>query len=437
MADQPAGGAPPAKAGLIGNAVKMAFGGAAGLLTGGIAVYSHALFDQVVKPTKPVADFAVTATQGLTVTLDSHATGDSGWWDFGDGTHLEPFDPAKPTVAHTYPKPGTYSVKLVVRNLLLEEDARTVSADLTNPPNALPPAVTGLKVESIRDQAPATYRITGELRHADEVVWKLGDKAEHDTAQDGPFERYVTFDKPGQYPIVLTALSNTKKDPQVFVQQVSVAAPATATYEARLAITDLAGGTETKTRLEQVIAPVMGKAGLTPGINRVIRSSWGQRITEAHFDAARVPPVVKNLRVEVAPDGQTARVTGEWAAGADAVSKAAGGSDLSLPLLVTEERASTAAPGRHGLSGVMDPQTRKIVIKLPQRARALASGTRQIEVDVGLTQPNGPRVPIAKGVLDAAGKWSAPVTLGGQPYVARATLANGVVEVSFAAPTQR
>jgi PKD repeat protein len=70
-----------------------------------------------------VANFAVTA-DGLTVTCESRATGESGWWDFGDGTPLEPFDPGQPTQTHTYAKPGCYAVKLTVRNFLAEVNER-------------------------------------------------------------------------------------------------------------------------------------------------------------------------------------------------------------------------------------------------------------------------------------------------------------------------
>jgi hypothetical protein len=59
---------------------------------------------------------------------------------------------------------------------------------------------------------------------------------------------------------------------------------------------------------------------------------------------------------------------------------------------------------------------------------------RQIEVDLGLTQPSGERIRIEKGMLDAAGNWSAPVTLTGKPFLAQATVANGFVRVVFANP---
>ena len=60
---------------------------------------------------------------------DSHATGDTGWWDYGDGSPLEPFAADQPTITHTYAKPGSYSVKLVVRNFTSDENERTVAVE--------------------------------------------------------------------------------------------------------------------------------------------------------------------------------------------------------------------------------------------------------------------------------------------------------------------
>src|SRR5262245_51339249 len=74
-------------------------------LGGGVAgTYATAVVNQVVKPTKPVANFSV-AVDGLGVSCQNQATGESGWWDFGDGTSLEPFAAEQP-VTHTYAKPG-------------------------------------------------------------------------------------------------------------------------------------------------------------------------------------------------------------------------------------------------------------------------------------------------------------------------------------------
>ncbi|MGL4420488.1 MAG: PKD domain-containing protein, partial [Gemmataceae bacterium] len=215
---------------------KMIFGGFMAMCTGAVAMYANAFFDSVVKPAKPVANFAVNGVDGLNVTLENRSTGQSGWWDFGDGTPLEPYEPEKTAVTHAYPKPGNYSVKLIVRNFLLEENDRSVSVDLSNPPNLLPPTISDLKVEAIREQAPATYLITGKLANADDVVWKYGEKTEHVAAPAGSFEKYITIEKPGQHPIVLTALSKTKQVPVVHVQPVNVTAPIKAVYDVMVTI---------------------------------------------------------------------------------------------------------------------------------------------------------------------------------------------------------
>jgi PKD repeat protein len=419
------------KPGFVRRSLKLAIGGLLGLCTGAVAVYSNAIFDQVIKPAKPVANFALAGADGLTVTCENHASGESGWWDFGDGTQLEAFEADKQTVAHTYAKPGSYTIKLSVRNFLLEENSRTVAVDLTNPPNALPPTVTGLRVEPIREQAPATYRITGEMQNADEVVWRLGDRAEHTPAQAGPFERYVTFEKPGQYPIVLTALSRARAAPQVHVQSVSVTAPREPVYTATVTITDSATKVDVLTRTERISTPVATRSGPTKGFDKIVTAQRGLTIKDARIDTRQVAKLVKNTKVEVAKDGKTARVTGEWAVGADAVSKAAGGSDMTIPVMVTEERTVVMTPGPNRKSGAMDGNG-QIVIELPPQTIKAANATRAIEVDLGLTQPNGQRVPIAKGKLDPAGNWSQPVTLNGRQLVAQATTVNGKVRVTFA-----
>src|SRR5438045_1217889 len=64
-----------------------------GLFSGACLMYLSPLVDKVIKPSKPVANFAYQA-QGLKVTFQNRSTGgQEGWWDFGDGSALEPFMP--------------------------------------------------------------------------------------------------------------------------------------------------------------------------------------------------------------------------------------------------------------------------------------------------------------------------------------------------------
>ena len=78
-----------------------------GLIGGGILMYVSPLVNNVIKPPKPVANFSQQA-DGLTVTFQNRSTGASGgWWDFGDGSALEPFVANQENIVHTYPHAGT------------------------------------------------------------------------------------------------------------------------------------------------------------------------------------------------------------------------------------------------------------------------------------------------------------------------------------------
>jgi hypothetical protein len=403
---------------------KVVLGSSLGLVTGAIAVYSQAAFDRLVKPAKPLANFQI-SSDGLTVVCENRASGQSGYWDFGDGTALEPYDPALQTVSHTYAKPGNYNVKLIVRNFLMDEADRSVSVEVANTAAAMAvnaPQILNLKVDAIRDQVPATFRITGQLKNADEVVWKLGDKTEHLATPPGDIDRYVTFDKDGQFPIVLTALSKSRKDPQVIVQAVNVKKMQQDTYEAHVSVTDTIMKTETVTTVVRLPAPVRDAKGPTKGFARSIAASSTGVILKIASDPS-MPAAVKNLKLEIARDQKSALVSGDWAISGDALAKAAGGSDLTIPIVVTEERRSIMSPGRQTMSGVMD-QKQQIMMKLPPRPLGTANSTRSVSVDFGIMQMDGKRHRIAYGTLDATGAWtSPPIQIAGQAYLIKATTA--------------
>src|SRR6266852_8634344 len=70
--------------------LKAVGGGIGGLVSGAIMMYASPLVDKFVKPPKPVANFEK-LIDGTTITFHNRSTGATdGWWDFGDGTALEP-----------------------------------------------------------------------------------------------------------------------------------------------------------------------------------------------------------------------------------------------------------------------------------------------------------------------------------------------------------
>ena len=127
----------------ISTWVKTVVGTLAGLMSGAAMVYVSPLVDRVVKPTKPLANFAADVS-GLTVTFHNRSSGNGeGWWDYGDGSPLEPITSTQETVAHTYPGPGSYVVKLTMRNFIGDESDRTINLQLDNLKTE-PPAIQAL-----------------------------------------------------------------------------------------------------------------------------------------------------------------------------------------------------------------------------------------------------------------------------------------------------
>jgi hypothetical protein len=367
--------------GRLRGGMKWLLGGGLGLVSGAAAMYATALFNTVVKPPMPVANFAVTA-DGLSVRCENRAAGDSGWWDFGDGSPLEPFDPAQPAVTHAYAKPGNYSVKLTVRNFLLEENARSVPVDLSAAaPQLLPPSVTALQVEPVGQRmAPATFRVKGEVKNAERVIWDLGgDKLEVST-ENGPFERLVVFEKPGLFPIQLTGLTGNTADKKAAT--VKVDPPTAATVSAFLSVTDAGARTERQTVPETIPVPVPEKGAKQ--LSRVVEARRSCTIIEAKL--AGESPAIKNLKAEVAADRRSVTLTGEWAALGEAGRKAAGGSNVLVRLLLTEERAVPVAIPSAQMAGSFAALGQPVVLPMPKAAPGLQ---RKMKLEFRQTNPDG------------------------------------------------
>ena len=314
---------------------KAVLGGCAGLATGVIGVYATAFVDSVAKPGKPVANFAVRA-EGLNVSFQNQATGQSGWWDYGDGSPLEPYEPEK-SVAHTYAKPGNYSAKLTVRNFLNEENERTVPVDLAAGAANAGPVISDFTVEPVGGAAtaPATFRIRGEVRNADRVIWDLGGDKLEVTDSPGVFEKLVVIERAGRYPIQMIGL--TGKTPVRKVTTVDVAAARVGAISAILRVTDSGTQVERKEFAETVSLPIPAKDAKP--FERTLQARPGFAIAEAKVGTVK-SPVLKNLKVEVAADKRSAKLTGEWASAGDAAQKAVGGSEVMVPVTLAEEKAT-------------------------------------------------------------------------------------------------
>jgi PKD repeat protein len=322
-----------------GGWLKAGLVGVLGLGGGVVATYATAVVDKVARPTRPVANFAVSA-DGLTVTCQSHASGESGWWDFGDGTPLEPFDPGQPALTHTYAKPGNYTVKLTVRNFLADENERAVpvavAAGAKEPPV---PAVLGFVVQPVSpvSVAPATFRVTADVQHAEHCVWDFGDGRMEVAGGTGKIDRMVTFEKPGDFTVQL--LAHNDRQAVKLASAVSVKAPVSGSLSLVLRVIDTGSKVERVTTTESVLVPVPKDKAAT--FTKALAAKPGYTIVEAELAKANVAGV-KNLKVVA--DKRSATVSGEWAGDSKAVTKAAGGSDVIVPVKLTQERVTGMRP---------------------------------------------------------------------------------------------
>ena len=369
---------------------KATLGGFAGLATGVIGVYATALVDQVAKPGKPIANFAVVRADGLNVNFQNQATGQTGWWDFGDGSPLEPFEPEK-SVAHTYAKAGHYSVKLTVRNFLMEENDRSVPVDLTTPAaQATPPTITDFTVEPIGGTAtaPATFRLRGEVKNADRVIWDLGGDKVEVTDSPGVFEKLFVIEKPGDLTIQMIGLMG--KVPVRKSAVVKVSAPLNGALSVLLRVTDTGTQIERREIPQTVSLPIPAKDAKP--VERVLSAGPGFTIAEAKLGKVN-STALKNLKIEVAADKKSAKLTGDWASTGDAAQKATGGSDVMVPVTLIQEKASPSTPTTDSLAAVFtgdggfvmqntENASRSASLPIPIQPSGMTNFTRKMQLEI-------------------------------------------------------
>jgi PKD domain len=292
--------------------VKTLVGAVAGIFGGAAMMYVSPLVDRIVKPAKPMANFAV-EQQGLSVQFHNRSSGgESGWWDFGDGSPLEPFSSQQTTVIHTYTNPGTYIAKLILRNFLGDEHERSVTLQLENP-RTEPPSIVGLEAIPVSPgaYAPATFRIVGRTHNTDLCIWDFGDDRPLEISNEslGQQERMVTFNKPGGYLVKMAAVKGkqaVERSEIVYINE-----PPRGTVTAILHISDQA------TRVETIETPITLAETFPPNskeavhrIDRQIPAQQGFTILEARLEGS-LEHGARNLRVAANPDGRSARLTGE------------------------------------------------------------------------------------------------------------------------------
>jgi PKD repeat protein len=274
----------------------------AGALSGAVLMYASPLVDMIIKPAKPIANFQSQA-DGLMVTLQNKSTGGhEGWWDFGDGSALEPFVPEQAAVTHAFAKADSYQIKLSLKNLVGDESDRTVTVVVAEGGSSLPSINTFDVVPVAGDCAPATFRLVTEVKNASLCVWAVNSRAlefSPDTA-NGHQERFVAFKEPGTH-IVKLAAYNGKQQVEKTATVVVKKAPA-GFMTATVAVTYEAVLVEQKNTSPyvQLRFPADQKSDVAT-VSEAIAADMGFTITKADLAQPLKNANIKSAKVQIDP----------------------------------------------------------------------------------------------------------------------------------------
>jgi PKD repeat protein len=315
-----------------------------GIFSGAVVMYFTQFIDTLIKPAKPLANFGI-EHQGLTVTFVNRSTGAvSGWWDFGDGTPLEPVDLAKNTITHAYPQPGSYTAKLSLSNFLNEQSERTVNVQIDTAAAPVP-VIESLEATPLSPEsyAPATFRVSAKVKNAELCIYDFGGKHAMKVLTDpaNAPDQIVMFRTPGPHTVKLLAVAGKKT---IQLQQVVNVKPAArGMASAILTVTDQATQVEKLTVTETVGEnfPANTTASVAK-FDRQIQARAGFTMTDAKL-LPYTNANARNLRLEVAQDRKSVRLTGELVRPVGAFGRKGPPPSLVVQVAMVQEQQSPAS----------------------------------------------------------------------------------------------
>lgn len=341
---------------------KTALGALAGVLSGAVMMYLSPLLDRAFKPAKTVANFAVDR-EGLIVTIhDRSPGGTQGWWDFGDGSPLEPAGSGREILTHTYAHPGDYTVKQTVRNVIGDTDSRTLNIHLDplKPPTL---AITDFEIVPVSagSYAPATFKVVSRTKDAQLCVWDLDEDRPLEIATEGLThqQRLVTFSKPGGYVIKVAAVNGNQAVVRSDIAQVNE--PPSGTVTAVLSVTDQATRVETVRTVytfSEVFPP--DATEVSWAIDRQVPAKPGFEIVDARvqtgdgkgpsmdgqselaLDAFVAARGVRDLRLKLAEDRRSLQLVGEMVKEGGLTNRNASLPSVMFPVVIVQERRTPA-----------------------------------------------------------------------------------------------
>ncbi len=403
---------PAGVTGTVGGWIKAAITGVISLVFGAFIMYLTPVVNNAIKPAKPVSNFA-TQVNGLSVQFNNRSTGGvQGWWDFGDGSALEPFDPKIENVKHAYAKPGTYSVKLQLTNLLGDESDRTAQVTIDADSAASGPEIAEFKLVSVdnRQRAPANYQLLTKVKNASYCILCRGDSQPMEIVQDSASQmHYLTFVEPGTFTVRYAAVNGK----QLVEQTKTIQIGTSDSYEptAKLLVSYDAVRVERIPKDWQIHCDWQGNPRDGASTFRKERPAYPNcTIVSAELvnkDEKGAP--VRNAKLEIAPDKSKVIVSGELTRATGLLApKSAAPSWLAQVKVVMERR---------GPMETINPRNMSMAVNLNSPTRIpmqpLPDGYEIVRKNVSMQLWDGSRM-VWEGNKAMS---NAPVTLNNQGYL--------------------
>jgi hypothetical protein len=192
-----------AKAGVKSLVLKIG-SGIVGLVVAGGLMWFTPFIDRFVKPAKPLANFATEpGDNDLTITFKNLSqNAKQAKWDFGDGSPLEIVAGNITELKHKFKKANSYTVKLVVSNVVDQEDSRTSTIAV-----GIKPQIIDLSLKPINQK---TKPYTAGVKVKFEATSDLDAKFEWDFGDgiyvDGSETMQHEFNMPGKHLVKVRAV---------------------------------------------------------------------------------------------------------------------------------------------------------------------------------------------------------------------------------------
>jgi PKD repeat protein len=357
----------------------------AGLLSGAALMYVSPLVDRFVKPSPPIANFGVDK-DGLKITIHNQSSGGhEGWWDFGDGSALEAFDPDKSTCEHKYTAAGQYPVKLSLKSVFGDAHERTVNVQL-DAGTATAPKIAAFEVAPLLKHviAPATFRVVSQVANADTCVWSYGDRdPEVVSGAAGPGERLVTFAQPGTYTVKLIALAGKKAaeaSKTVVVEQRSAAQAMV-----QLNVTDTMVQVNRLSPVKQITIDFPPQTRDNSfQFERVLHATHGYQILDKKVLETGAAQGIQGLNVEILPDRKSYKVTGQLVKQTKFFGKTRQLPHAMVRVQLFEEQQITTPPTPSQIAAPLAvPGTTMLVLPQPSSNATLKSRATTLEILLG------------------------------------------------------